>query len=91
MRKGLITLTAATILMLCGALTAHRAEAMPLAAPIGVRGAAETADAAEQVRYVCRMVWRCGPYGCGWRRVCWWRPGPYYRYYYRPYRYYPYY
>jgi hypothetical protein len=19
----------------------------------------------------CRRVWRCGPWGCGWRRVCW--------------------
>jgi hypothetical protein len=36
----------------------------------------------------CRSVWRCGPYGCGWRRVCF-APRPYYSPspYYRPYGY----
>jgi hypothetical protein len=28
----------------------------------------------EQVRYICRRVWRCSYYGCGWRRSCYWRP-----------------
>ena len=47
-------------------------------------------SAIEQVAYICRPVWRCGPWGCGWRRACFWRPGPYgfygpYRPFYRPY------
>ena len=30
--------------------------------------------------YYYRPGWRCGPWGCGWRRGYGWRP-----YYYRPY------
>jgi hypothetical protein len=61
---------------------------MALSAPAGLRAAIDDTGRADQVAYVCRNVWRCGSYGCGWRRACYWRPGyPYPRYRYR-YRYY---
>ena len=63
------------------------AGAMALPTPGGLKDAAATINLTETVH--CRAVWRCGPYGCGWRRVCW-GPPHYYRPYsvYRPYRYY---
>jgi hypothetical protein len=92
MRKDLIVGAAATILLMAGLLAAQRAVAAPLTGPIGLAAAMETASHVEPVRYVCRRVWRCGPYGCAWRRVCWWQPDRYYYPYrpYRPYRYYYY-
>jgi hypothetical protein len=83
-------LAAATGLAMLGAavLLPGPADAMTLPAPAGVAAAAQGTSLAQDVAYVCRRVWRCGPYGCGWRRVCWWtgpryyRPYPYYRYRY---------
>jgi hypothetical protein len=75
---------AAATVLAGGAMLSQRAEAMPIApAPL-----ASDAGLVTQVQYGCPRVWRCGPYGCGWRRVCY--GGPVYPYYgYRPYR--PYY
>ncbi len=89
MRKVFLVLGAALALLISASLT-ERASAMTIAAPAGAVAAAADIGSVEQVRYVCRRVWRCGRYRCGWRRVCWWRPGPYYGYYgyYRPYPYY---
>ena len=76
-----------------------QANAMALPAAAAVKEAAGAIDPIEAVH--CRLVWRCGYYGCGWRRVCWAPPyyGGGYGYYrppayYRPYGYYgggPYY
>lgn len=84
MRRFILAIAAAAAVLMAAPLSADRAEAMAIGAPSGLRAAIETVDLAEDVRYVCRRVWRCGYYGCGWRRVCWWRPGPrrYYRRYY---------
>ena len=71
-----------------------RAEAGPPpgAAAIGVAAGENTLR--QDAAYVCRRVWRCGSYGCGWNRGCYWTPGPYayaypysypYAYAYRPY------
>ena len=84
----------AAFLVFCGQLISQRAEALPLqgAPAIGIAG--KENNLRQDVAYVCWRAWRCGRYGCGWRRVCGWRPGPYaypraYRYsspyYFRPY------
>ena len=92
MRRTILA-AAATLAVLAGAaLTPQSAEAMTLPAPVGIAAAVQENTLAQDVAYVCRRVWRCGPYGCGWRRSCYYtrpyrysRPYPYYRrhYYYR--------
>ncbi len=84
MRRFALTIAAAAAIFSAGALTSDRAEAMTIGTPSGLVAALEGFDLAEDVRYVCRRVWRCNYRGCGWRRVCHWRPGPYRPY--RPYR-----
>jgi hypothetical protein len=83
MRKLVLTIAAALAILSAGSLS-DRASAMTLPAPAGVLNAVEDVNLGEQVAYVCRRVWTCGYYGCGWRRSCFWRPGGYYS---RPYRY----
>lgn len=87
MRRLLIACLAAAALM---TVLPNRANAMPLApgAPLALNHSDTLVD---KVAYVCRPVWRCGPWGCGWRRACFWRPGPYGFYggpYVRPYGFY---
>jgi hypothetical protein len=67
-------------------LCAAPAQALTLpAAPL--KQAAAALDPTVTVH--CRTVWRCGYYGCGWRRVCWGPPVHYRPYgYHHPYRYY---
>ena len=78
MRRILIS-AAAAIAMLSGmVIMADRAEAMTLAAPVGMHEAVGDVDLAQDAAYVCRRVWRCGYYGCGWRRACWWTGRGYY-------------
>ena len=75
---------AATLAILAGvSLTPQSAAAMP-AAPTGFAIAVTGNGLTQDVAYICRRVWRCGPYGCGWRRACSWT-GP--RHYWGP-RYY---
>jgi hypothetical protein len=78
MRKWILLAGLAVGLFTAGALNAPRAEAMTFGTPAGVALAAEGTNLAEEVAYVCRRVWRCGPYGCGWRRNCWWSGPRYY-------------
>ena len=87
MRRILLSAAAAFALLTAGAMLPGRAEAMTLAAPVGMHEAIGDVSLAQDVAYVCRRVWRCGYYGCGWRRACYWGPGPYYGYGYgyRPY------
>lgn len=90
MRRTVLA-TAATVTVLAGAaLMPQNAEAMSLPAQGGIAAAVQTNSLAQDVAYVCRRVWRCGPYGCGWRRSCYWtRPYRYGRpYYYRRHYYY---
>jgi hypothetical protein len=60
-------------------LTSKPAAALPLVAPAGLNAAADELNVTEKIG--CRAVWRCNPWGCGWRRVCWapryssWGPG----------------
>jgi hypothetical protein len=82
MRNLLKVCAAAGTVLACGLTLSQRAEAMPIApSPL-----ATDAGLVTQVQYGCPPVWRCGPYGCGWRRVCYGGPVyPYYGYGYRPY------
>ena len=89
MRRTMLSAAAALALLTAGAFLPDRAEAMTIAAPVGMQ-AAIGGSLAQDAAYICRRVWRCGYYGCGWRRACYWGPGPYYGYgygYHGPYRY----
>ncbi|MGB6352220.1 MAG: hypothetical protein WBG10_19565 [Pseudolabrys sp.] len=72
--------TAATLAILAGgSFVPNRADAMTITTPAGIRTSLDGTTLAQDVAYVCRRVWRCGPYGCGWRRGCWRTgDGPYY-------------
>jgi hypothetical protein len=83
MRRLILAIAATVAVLAAGALAPGRAEAMALSMPAAVQAAIDETNLAESVAYVCRRVWRCGPYGCGWRRYCY-----YTRPHYRPYRYY---
>ena len=83
MRRAVLS-AAATFAILAGAaLMPQSAEAMTLPAPAGIAAAAQENTMAQDVAYVCRRVWRCGPYGCGWRRSCYWTGPRYYRRHWR--------
>jgi len=75
MRKLLVTATAAAALFAAGLLASPPAEAMPLAQPNGLTAAIPDNNLTQDVAYFCRRVWRCGYWGCGWRRMCTWGPG----------------
>ncbi|MFN3658810.1 MAG: hypothetical protein ACK4UO_16305 [Pseudolabrys sp.] len=89
MRRFILSVAAAIAVLAAGALATDRAEAMAISTPAGIQAAIDDTSLAQDVAYVCRRVWRCGPYGCGWRRYCY-HTGPRYhgRRYYRGGRYY---
>jgi hypothetical protein len=82
MRRIVLT-TAATLAILAAGSITNRADAMTVAMPAGIAKAIDGSSLAQDVAYICRRVWRCGPWGCGWRRHCWWTGPRYYRYRYR--------
>lgn len=85
MRRIVLATAATFALLAAGALAPGRAEAMTISTPAGIAAAVDATGHTQDVAYVCRRVWRCGPYGCGWRRACWWTGGPGYYYGGRPY------
>jgi hypothetical protein len=95
MRRIVLAAAATLALLVAGSFAPNRAEAITVTTSTGLAAALEGGNLAQDVAYVCRRVHRCGPYGCGWRRVCWWTGGgpyyygggPYYgrRYYHRRY------
>jgi hypothetical protein len=95
MRRFILAGAAALTVLAAATFVPNRAAAMTLPAAGGLQGLAAN-GLVQEAAYICRRVWRCGPYGCGWRRSCYWsgpryyRPYGYrsYRYGYRPYRYY---
>jgi hypothetical protein len=87
MRRIVLTTVAALALLAAGSIT-NRADAMTAPMPAGIAKAIDGANLAQDVAYVCRRAWRCGPWGCGWHRHCWWSGPRYpYRYGYYGYRY----
>jgi len=87
MRRTLLVIAATVAVVSTGSLVTDRADAMTLSAPAGLRAAIADTGLTDQIAYVCRNVWRCGSYGCGWRRACYWRPGGYYYPHYYHYHY----
>lgn len=86
MRRVVLAAAATLAILAVGSLVPNRAEAMTVSTPAGIKAAIDDSNLIQDV--ACRRVWRCGPYACGWRRVCWGGPyygGPYYGYGYRPY------
>lgn len=78
-----IILAAATLAIFAvGSLVPNRADAMTVSTPAGIQAAIKDNSLIQDV--ACRRFWRCGPYGCGWRRVC---TRPYYYGYGGPYYY----
>ena len=90
MRHRFNTVLAVGAVMAVAAFASSSAEALPVRA--GLNAAIQQANPVQEVVYNCRRVWRCGYWGCGWRRACWWGPGYRYGYGYgyghgyRPYR-----
>jgi hypothetical protein len=97
MRRIVLAAAATLAILAAGSIVPNRAEAMTVTTPAGLVTAIDGTNLAQDVAYVCRRLWRCGPYGrCSWRRACWWTGGgpyyygygtPYPYYYGRPYRY----
>jgi hypothetical protein len=77
MRKIFLTGIVFAAVSVCGFFAISPAVALT-PAPAGLAAAIDDANPVHSVAYVCRRVHRCGPYGCGWRRVCF-ETGP--RYY----------
>jgi len=85
--RRIVLATAATLIILAvGSLVPNRAEAIAVTPPAGIQAAVNATNPVQDVAVVCERRWRCGPYGCGWRRVCW-RTAPYYYGYGGPYYY----
>jgi len=77
MRRIVIANAATLAILAAGSITPNRAEAMTVTTPSGIQNALNENSLLQDVQVACRRVWRCGPYGCGWRRVCW-RAASYY-------------
>lgn len=77
MRNFLACCIAAAVLAVAP-VGSRPAEAMPVSTPQAI-GAGQVQSNLEQAAYVCRRVWRCGSWGCGWRRTCYWKPRPHRR------------
>lgn len=76
MRRIILAAAATLTVLAAGSLAPGRAEAMTVSTPAGIAAAVDANRLTQDVAYVCRRAWRCGPYGCGWRRRCWWTGGP---------------
>jgi len=75
MRKMFVVIAAATAILAAASMVPTGAGAAPLSGVAGLGGALAESDATTPVNYACSRVWRCGPFGCGFRSVCGWRPG----------------
>jgi len=71
MRRIVIANAATLAILAAGSITPNRAEAVTVTTPSGIQNALNENSLLQDVQVACRRVWRCGPYGCGWRRVCW--------------------
>jgi hypothetical protein len=75
MRKSFVTVGAAAAFAAAAFLMPSAAPAAPLNGAAAIGSAIGDADVASDVAYTCWRVWRCGPFGCGFRSACGWRPG----------------
>jgi len=72
MRGLFVIAAAAAAIMAASSLAPRPAAAMALGDAAGVRAAIDATSVVESVP--CRLVRRCGYWGCGLRRVCWGAP-----------------
>jgi hypothetical protein len=86
MRKTVAAIAVVTAIVAAGSVMPTRANATGLSIAVG--SAINEIDVATPVTYGCRRVWRCGPFGCGFRSVCFGPPVHAYSAYgfYRPWR-----
>ncbi|HZP74684.1 MAG TPA: hypothetical protein VFB45_00945 [Pseudolabrys sp.] len=75
MRRTVLALSASLALFAAGSLMPTNAQAMTFSTPAAIAAAVDGSSLAQDVAYVCRRVWRCGYWGCGWRRACYWTGG----------------
>lgn len=87
MRRMTLGVAATLALLAAVSMAPSRADAMTLSTPAGIAAATSGNSLAETVAYVCHRAWRCGAYGCGWRRACYYT-APRYRYRHWRYRHY---
>jgi len=88
MRRIVLAAAAICAIFAAALFVPNRAEARTVGTPAGLAAVIDGSRLAQDVAYTCRRLWRCGPYGCGWRRACYWTGGgPYYGYYGGPYYY----
>jgi len=71
--RRIVLATSAMLAILVLRSFVPNAEAMTVASPASILHAPTDANLVENV--ACRRLYRCGPYGCNWRAVCW--PDPY--------------
>jgi hypothetical protein len=70
-RKILLSIAAASVIVAAASVTP--ASAMTVGTAAGIQAAIDNTSSLEDVAYVCRhRYWSS-------RRVCWWRPGGFYR------------
>jgi len=86
MRRTVLGTAATLAILAVVSLVPNRAEAITVTTPANIQAVVNDANPVHDVALACNRVWRCGPYGCGWRRVCW-RTGPSPYYYGGPYYY----
>lgn len=88
MRRIILATSAMLAVLILRPFTPN-AEAMTLAAPANILLALNDANLVQDI--ACRRLYRCGPYGCDWRAVCWAdpynHPGTYYYGYDGPFNY----
>jgi hypothetical protein len=71
--RWIIVATAAAIAVLAVMLPVpHHADAATITTPARIGIATKGTNLLHDI--ACRRMWRCGPWGCGWRPVCWYEP-----------------
>jgi|SRR5215510_5201059 len=90
--RRIVLATSATLAILAVGSLVPNAEALTVATPLHIVHALKDTNSIQDV--ACRKVYRCGPYGCDWRAVCWadpysypGYPGTYYQGYDAPFDY----
>jgi hypothetical protein len=67
--RRIVLATSATLAILILGSFVPSAEAMTFASPGSILQASADGNLVQEV--ACRKLYRCGPYGCDWRAVCW--------------------
>ncbi|HEY6021247.1 MAG TPA: hypothetical protein VIY48_15495 [Candidatus Paceibacterota bacterium] len=74
MRRIVLAISATLAVLVIGSFTASAGN-LTAAAPANSVHALKDTNLIQDI--ACRRMYRCGPYGCGWRAVCWADPHAY--------------